>query len=149
VPSWSPDLVAMLVSTGLGTIIGLERQLTHKPAGLRTHALVCIGSTLFVLLTNRAIADTVAAGVRPSADPTRIIHGVITGIGFLGGGSILREQGNVMGLTTAASIWIVAAIGVSVGVHDYALAVIGTVLALLVLQGFRLIEDALEPRAKH
>ena len=130
------DLIAMLVSTLLGTVVGLERQLGRKPAGLRTHTLVCLGSTMFVLLTVHAMREFGG----PSLDPTRIIHGVVTGVGFLGAGSILRQEGYVHGLTTAASIWMVAAIGTSVGVHAYQLAVVGTVLALIVLEGFRWLE---------
>ncbi len=132
------DIIAMLVSTALGTIVGFERQMGRKPAGLRTHVLVCLGSTLFVLLTAHA---SIFGGT--SLDPTRIIHGVVTGVGFLGAGSILRQEGYVHGLTTAASIWMVAAIGTAAGVHAYALATVGTVLALVVLEGFRWLEKIL------
>ena len=135
------DLVPMLISTVLGTLVGFERQMGRKPAGLRTHTLVCMGSTLFVLLTLHAVREFGG----PSLDPTRIIHGVVTGVGFLGAGSILRQEGYVHGLTTAASIWMVAAIGTAVGVHSYALAIIGTVLALIVLEGYRWIERFLAP----
>ena len=135
------DFLAMLVSTLLGTLVGWERQMGRKPAGLRTHTLVCLGSTMFVLVTRHAVADIGG----PNLDPTRIIHGVITGVGFLGAGSILRQEGYVHGLTTAASVWMVAAIGVAVGVHAYALAFIGTVLALIVLEGFRWVERFLSP----
>ena len=117
----------------------------RKPAGLRTHTLVCMGSTLFVLL-DRARRDGVRR--RRNLDPTRIIHGVITGVGFLGAGSIMRQEGYVHGLTTAASVWMVAAIGVAVGVHAYTLAVIGTVLALIVLEGYRWIERFLGPESE-
>jgi putative Mg2+ transporter-C (MgtC) family protein len=134
------DLVAMLVSTLLGTLVGWERQLGRKPAGMRTHALVCIGSTMFVLVTHHAVRDMAGTNVHLQLDPTRMIHGVITGVGFLGAGSILRTEGYVHGLTTAASVWMVAAIGVSVGVHAYPLAAIGTVVALIVLEGFRWVE---------
>ncbi len=130
------DMIAMLISTVLGTLVGFERQMGRKPAGLRTHTLVCMGSTLFVLLT--AHATPVFGGA--SLDPTRIIHGVVTGVGFLGAGSILRQEGYVHGLTTAASIWMVAAIGTACGVHAYPLAAVGTVLALIVLEGFRWLE---------
>ena len=130
------DVVALLVSTLLGTLVGWERQMGRKPAGLRTHVLVCLGSTLFVLVTRHAVMDIGG----PNLDPTRIIHGVITGVGFLGAGSILRTEGYVHGLTTAASVWMVAAIGVTVGVHAYALAIAGTLLALVVLEGFRWVE---------
>ena len=99
----------------------MERQIGRKPAGLRTHVLVCLGSTMFVLVTKHAVHDIGG----PNLDPTRIIHGVITGVGFLGAGSIMRTEGYVHGLTTAASVWMVAAIGVAVGVHAYTLAIIG------------------------
>jgi len=135
------DAVAMLVSTLLGTLVGIERQLVHRAAGLRTHVLVCMGSTMFTLLTAHAVRDFGGGTV----DPTRIIHGVITGVGFLGAGTIMRQAGSVHGLTTAASIWMVAAIGTTVGVHAYALAAVGTVLALLVLQAFLWLERRLTP----
>jgi putative Mg2+ transporter-C (MgtC) family protein len=130
------DVITMLVSLGLGTAVGWERQAGRKPAGLRTHTLVCMGSTLFVLLTVHAARDYGGGSV----DPTRIIHGVVTGVGFLGAGSIMRQEGFVQGLTTAASIWMVAAIGVAVGVHAWSLAVTSTVLALIVLEGYRWVE---------
>jgi putative Mg2+ transporter-C (MgtC) family protein len=135
------DVVAMLVSTTLGTLVGWERQVGRKAAGLRTHTLVCMGSTLFVLLTAHAAREFTGGSI----DPTRIIHGVVTGVGFLGAGSIIRQEGFVHGLTTAASIWMVAAIGVAVGVHAWALAIAGTVLALLVLEGYRWVERWLSP----
>jgi putative Mg2+ transporter-C (MgtC) family protein len=143
------DFIAMLVSTALGTVVGWERQIGRKPAGLRTHVLVCLGSTLFVLLTRHAADQAAELSGHLSIDPTRIIHGVITGVGFLGAGSIIRQEGNVHGLTTAASVWIVAAIGVAVGVHAYPLALTGTVLALVVLEGFRLLERFLSPDSEH
>jgi putative Mg2+ transporter-C (MgtC) family protein len=141
------DLIPMLVSTLLGTVVGWERQMGRKPAGLRTHVLVCLGSTLFVLLGSHALTEAVPDSVHVNLDPTRIIHGVITGVGFLGAGSIMRTEGYVHGLTTAASVWMVAAIGVAVGVHAYSLAVIGTVLALIVLEGFRWVERFLSPES--
>lgn len=130
------DVITMLVSLVLGTAVGWERQAGRKAAGLRTHTLVCVGSTLFVLLTVHAASDYGGGNV----DPTRIIHGVVTGVGFLGAGSIMRQEGWVQGLTTAASIWMVAAIGVAVGVHAWTLAITGTVLALVVLEGYRWVE---------
>jgi len=135
------DLISMVISLVLGTAVGWERQVGHKPAGLRTHTLVCLGSTMFVLLTNHVAREYGTAGL----DPTRIIHGVITGVGFLGAGSIFRHEGWVQGLTTAASIWIVSAIGVTVGVHAWGLAITGTVMALIVLEGYRWVEKRLAP----
>jgi len=136
------DVIPMLVSLGLGTLVGWERQVGRKPAGLRTHVLVCLGSTMFVLTTGHAVS---ALGTG-NLDPTRIIHGVITGVGFLGAGSIMRREGWVQGLTTAASVWMVAAIGVAVGVQAYPLAVTGTVLALVVLEFYRWVERRVSPR---
>ncbi len=140
-PTQLRDLLAMLLSTALGTLVGLERQVGRKPAGLRTHVLVCLGSTMFVLLAPHAVRSFGGG----SLDPTRIVHGVITGVGFLGAGSILRQEGYVHGLTTAASIWIVAAIGSAVGCHAYLLAIVGTVLALVVLEWYRWGERWLSP----
>lgn len=135
------DLIPMVLSLVLGTLVGWERQMGRKPAGLRTHTLVCLGSTMFCLTTSYAYA--LYGG--HSMDATRIVHGVITGVGFLGAGSILRQEGYVHGLTTAASVWMVAAIGVAVGVRAYPLAIIGTLLALVVLEGYRWVERFLSP----
>src|SRR5512132_3118566 len=135
------DVVAMLVSLVLGTLVGWERQVGRKPAGLRTHTLVCIGSTLFVLLARHAAA----LAPNNNYDPTRIIHGVVTGVGFLGAGAIIRREGMTHGLTTAASIWMASAIGVAVGVKAYMLAVTGTVLALIILEVFRWVERFMAP----
>jgi putative Mg2+ transporter-C (MgtC) family protein len=135
------DLFPMALSMVLGTIVGWERQMGRKPAGLRTHVLVCLGSTMFVLMAPHAMRSF---GMT-QFDPTRIVHGVITGVGFLGAGSIMRQEGYVAGLTTAASIWIVAAIGCAVGVHAYLLAIVGTLLALIVLEWYRWVERWLSP----
>lgn len=133
------DILPLVMSMLLGTLLGWERQTDKKPAGLRTHTLVCLGSTLFILTTRHAI-DLWGGNM----DPTRIIHGVVTGVGFLGAGSILRQDsGSISGLTTAASIWIVAAIGAAAGVEAYGLALTGTALALIVLRGYRLIDARL------
>jgi len=135
------DLIPMSLSLLLGTLVGWERQMGRKPAGLRTHVLVCVGSTMFCLTTSYAYESFGGH----SMDATRIVHGVVTGVGFLGAGSIMRQEGFVLGLTTAASVWIVAAIGSAVGCHAYALAIIGTVFALVVLEGYRWVERFLSP----
>jgi putative Mg2+ transporter-C (MgtC) family protein len=126
------DIVPLVVSTVLGTVLGWERQTGRHPAGLRTHTLVCLGSTLFILTARHA-----AATMAGNPDQTRIIHGIVTGVGFLGAGSILRHEGLVHGLTTAASIWMVAAIGAAAGVEAYLLAAVGTVLAIIVLRLYK------------
>ncbi|MEP7027224.1 MAG: MgtC/SapB family protein [Candidatus Eisenbacteria bacterium] len=135
-------ILKLLLSTLLGAVIGWERFVDHKPAGLRTHTLVCLGSTVFVVVGERAL--TGAAG--NASDLTRVMQGVITGIGFLGAGSIIQSGGSVRGLTTAATVWLVAAIGLAVGVGDAAVAAAVTGIALVVLRGFRWIEGAWRER---
>ena len=117
-------LVGSLV---IGTLIGLQRELTHKPAGLRTHLLVALGSTLLVVAA-------VNAGMK-SADVSRVIQGLVTGIGFLGGGTILKltREHEIRGLTTAAGIWLTAAASIAVGLGMFVDAFIGVLFALFVL----------------
>jgi len=130
--------VALLV----GTAIGLQRELTHKPAGLRTHMLVALGSALFTLGAQES-------GMA-SADLSRIVQGVATGIGFLGGGAILKltSEKEIHGLTTAAGIWMTAAAGAEVGLGQIAVALIGVCFGLLVLAGFQRLERQLGHRAR-
>lgn len=111
----------------IGIIIGLQRELTHKPAGLRTHLLVALGTALMVVAA-------VNAGMA-SADVSRVIQGIVTGIGFLGGGTILKltREHEIKGLTTAAGIWLTAAASVAAGLGQFAVAFIGLVLAWIVL----------------
>jgi putative Mg2+ transporter-C (MgtC) family protein len=118
-----PCMLAMI----FGGAIGLQRERHERPAGLRTHTLVCLGSTVFTLVSY--LGFTSFAGV----DASRIAAGIVTGIGFIGAGVIFRQGPLVKGVTTAASIWIVAAIGVSLGVKLYYLAVIAAVLGFLIL----------------
>lgn len=119
----------VVVAAVLGGIIGFEREKENKPAGLRTHILVSMGCALFMLVSiySPLLTESFAS------DPTRIAAQIVTGIGFLGAGSIIRARGSVYGLTTAASIWTVAAIGMAVGSGFYGGAFIGTVLAWIVL----------------
>src|SRR5689334_14489085 len=126
----------MLLSTVLGAAIGWERFVDRKSAGLRTHTLVCLGATSFIVAGERYLEGHGYTGV----DPTRIVQGVITGIGFLGAGTIIQSGGSVHGLTTAATIWLAAAIGMAAGTGDAGLAVFLTALGLVVLRGFRWIE---------
>ncbi|MFH1846768.1 MAG: MgtC/SapB family protein [Candidatus Omnitrophota bacterium] len=123
-------LLRLVVSALLSGFIGLERELHGCAAGLRTHILVCIGSTLFMLTSIYVAGDFVEMG---NTDPSRIAAGVVTGIGFLGAGAIIRYGTSVRGLTTAASIWAVAAVGLAVGAGMYMAASIATFVALLVL----------------
>ncbi|MCL2871452.1 MAG: MgtC/SapB family protein [Betaproteobacteria bacterium] len=134
--------VHLLGALTAGGIIGMERSIHARPAGFRTHTLVCLASSLLMLVTlyqwkwlPGVPMDTVRT------DPTRMAQGIMTGIGFLGAGVIFKEGLSVRGLTTAASIWITAAIGILMGIGFYLPAILATVLTLGVLSGFRWIES--------
>lgn len=131
----------LLCATGAGGIIGLERSYHARPAGFRTHALVCLASSLLMLVTlyqSLWLPEEAEAAFR--TDPTRMAQGIMTGIGFLGAGVIFKEGLSVRGLTTAASIWMTAAIGILFGIGFYYPAVLATVLTLIVLSIFRWVE---------
>jgi len=134
-------MVAALVAGGM---IGLERSHRGRPAGFRTHALVCLSSSLLMLVTAyESHWFPRDAAARVVLDPTRMAQGIMTGIGFVGAGAIIKEGFTVRGLTTAASIWITAAIGILAGIGFYFAAFIGTALALGTLSAFRWIEARL------
>ncbi len=124
-----PSFIKLLLSVLLGGLIGYERESEAKPAGIRTMILVCLGSCLFTVASVNI--NTVGEG---TFDPGRIASGIVTGIGFLGAGVILRSSGHVLGLTTAASIWLVAAVGVATGLGLYAEALLTTLIGFLVLR---------------
>src|SRR5262249_30321833 len=128
--------------------IGLERELADKPAGLRTNMLICLGAALFTHLS----VDLARVGATPDGrlygDPSRIAAQIVVGIGFLGAGAILRARGVVVGLTTAATIWVVAAIGTAVGSGEYVEAVGTTALILIVLAGLRPLERRIQSKRK-
>ncbi len=121
----SSTIDRLLVAAVLGGIIGLERQLRHKPAGLRTNMFICFGAAMFTVLSKQLAAT--------DADSTRIAAQIIPGIGFIGAGSILHSRGSVTGLTTAATLFVVASVGMAVGGGLYITAVFATVLILVAL----------------
>jgi putative Mg2+ transporter-C (MgtC) family protein len=128
----------------IGGLIGFERTFHGRPAGFRTHSLVCVASALLMLVTvyqSQWMTETPLDAIR--TDPTRMAQGIMTGIGFLGAGVIFKEGLTVRGLTTAASIWITAAIGILVGIGFYFAAIVGTLATLSVLAVFRWIEQML------
>jgi putative Mg2+ transporter-C (MgtC) family protein len=128
----------------LGGAIGLERTLHGHPAGFRTHSLVCLASSLLMLVTfYQGKWPSVVAMEAVRTDPIRMAQGIMTGIGFLGAGAIFKEGLTVRGLTTAASIWITAAIGILVGIGFYYPAILATILTLGVLSLFRTVESRL------
>jgi putative Mg2+ transporter-C (MgtC) family protein len=135
----------LVAALGAGGLIGLERSHRGRPAGFRTHSLVCLASSLLMLVTvyESHWIPTAAAGATVVLDPTRMAQGIMTGIGFVGAGAIIKEGFTVRGLTTAASIWITAAIGILTGIGFYFAALIGTLLALGTLSLFRWIEARL------
>lgn len=122
----------LLAATTLGAAIGLEREYHAKEAGLRTHVLVALGSCLFMILSAYAFDDFLAKD-HVSFDPSRIASQVVTGIGFIGAGTIILQKQMVRGLTTAAGLWVTAAIGLACGVGMYAIAIVTTVLVLVSL----------------
>jgi putative Mg2+ transporter-C (MgtC) family protein len=128
----------------VGALIGLERSFHARPAGFRTHALVCVASALLMLVTvyqNEWMTQVATEAIR--TDPTRMAQGIMTGIGFLGAGVIFKEGLTVRGLTTAASIWVTAAIGILIGIGFWMPALIGAFATLAVLSVFRAIEHAM------
>jgi len=133
------ELVARLAAaTALGAALGIERELREHEAGFRTHLLVCLGSAVFTVVSAYGFTDFLVGGTAVvRADPTRIAAQIVTGIGFLGAGAIIRDGMNVRGLTTAANLWVVAAIGIACGAGYYAAALVGAALALLALWPLR------------
>jgi putative Mg2+ transporter-C (MgtC) family protein len=129
------DMISrLLLAMVFGGAIGYVREIKKKAAGLRTHTLVCLGSAIFTLVSIYMTKDLVGA------DPSRIAASVVTGIGFIGAGAIFQTGGSVRGLTTAASIWVCAAIGLAVGAGLYSLATFATILSLIVIQLLQIVE---------
>ncbi len=120
-------VVRILVSLALGAMLGFEREIRKCPAGLRTHTLVCIGATVFTL------ASIAFAG--PGVDISRIAGQVVVGIGFIGAGVIFKEKDKVVGLTTAATLWIAAGIGIMAAINQFFIAALVTVISIVVLSG--------------
>jgi putative Mg2+ transporter-C (MgtC) family protein len=135
-------ILRILVGTGLGAIIGYERDVHGRPAGLRTHALVALASATFMVVSTHFVyAQHYAPGDLVNVDASRIASCVVSGIGFLAGGAILRTGFTVQGLTTAAGLWLVSAIGLAAGAGMYAESVAGTVVGVVVLTLLRRFED--------
>ncbi len=130
----------ILLSAGLGFVIGFERELYKRPAGLRTHILVCVASCLIMLISMYGFS---------SGDPGRVAAQVVSGIGFLGAGAILRSDRDIKGITTAATIWMSAAIGLACGNGLYFGAILTTILALIVLTAFRKVETKMVYASKY
>jgi putative Mg2+ transporter-C (MgtC) family protein len=122
----------LLLAAALGGLIGLEREASGKPAGFRTNLLICLGAALITEVSVEIARDVRLPGGF-QADPGRVAAQIVSGVGFLGAGTILRSRGSVTGLTTAATLWVVAAIGIATGAAAYLLAIVGTILVLIAL----------------
>ena len=125
--------VRLLAASGLALLLGLERELRGKAAGLRSHMLVSLGASAFVIIGLHILFATADGDPSARIDPTRIVEGVIGGIGFLGAGSIIQSRGNIQGITTGASIWMAGAVGAACGIGNIPLAGMVTALALIIM----------------
>lgn len=134
-------VIRVLSSVLLGFAIGLEREMTNKYAGLRTNILVCLGACLFTIISIYGFPEVSVTGDEfGTRDTARVAAQVVTGIGFIGGGTVLRHGATVFGLTTAATLWVSASIGMACGAGMYGLAIVATILSILVLVSVRLFE---------
>lgn len=146
------EILRLFIALALGSIVGIEREYIQQSAGLRTHILVCLGATIFTMISISDITAGIDMGnhmmngsstdplandpymtYRLVRDPARIASQIVVGIGFIGGGAVLRHGANVRGLTTAASLWVMASIGMLVGVGNFQMAIVATVFSFLVL----------------
>lgn len=130
------DVVAIILAAVFGAVIGLEREYKQKAAGLRTNVLICIGAAVFTIISKKI-------GIEDGLSQTRIAAQIVTGVGFLGAGAIIRDRGGIMGLTTAATIWLVASIGMGCGAGYYALALATTAIMIIVLLGLGRLERSI------
>ncbi|MBM4102569.1 MAG: MgtC/SapB family protein [Planctomycetes bacterium] len=134
---WLPleYLIPVLVALLLGGLIGIEREIHQKPAGLRTNMLICMGAAIFTLIGKHI-------SISPDAE-SRVIQGVVTGVGFLGAGVLMHERGSVHGLTTAATVWLVTAIGIACGARLYGIAITAVIPAIIILMALHPFEQKL------
>ncbi len=133
-------VLRLFLAVVLGGVVGFERERHNRPAGFRTHILVCVGSALLMMVSAYGFSGQVGDGF--ISDPGRIAAGVVTGIGFIGAGTVLQQRGGIRGLTTAATIWVVSGVGLAIGVGFYLGAVITTVFVLISLLLLRRLEGS-------
>ena len=138
---WPDDILSIVLATLLGAIIGLERELSGKAAGLRTNVLICLGAAVFTIISREMVVQTEGSVARIAAQ-------IVTGVGFLGAGAIIQDRGGIHGLTTAATIWLVASIGMACGAHFYLLGVLTTFIAISVLIIPAKVENMLKRQGK-
>jgi putative Mg2+ transporter-C (MgtC) family protein len=134
----------LLIAVVLGGVVGFDRERHDKPAGLRTHMLISLAAAMFTLLALELYQHMVEANAHSGADPIRIIEAVTSGVAFLAAGAIIQGRGAVQGITTGANMWLAGSVGVACGAGYYLLALIGTVLAVLILTLLRAVEVRIE-----
>ena len=138
----SSEVISLALALVFGAGIGLERELSGKAAGLRTNVLICIGAALFTIISSKM-------GDQTGDSSTRIAAQIVTGVGFLGAGAIIQDRGGVHGLTTAATIWLVAGIGMACGNGLFLMATLVTATSILVLMGLHRLANAMEKKQKN
>jgi putative Mg2+ transporter-C (MgtC) family protein len=147
--TWWEVLGRLALAAALGGAIGFERELRDHEAGFRTHLLVCVGSAAFTLVSAYGFRDfNYGRNTGFTLDPTRIAAQIVTGIGFLGAGAIIRQGISIRGLTTAATLWVVAALGLAAGAGDYSVAILGTALVLFSLYPLRVVTRRMITRVR-
>jgi len=134
------DVLSIFLAIVLGGAVGIEREISGKSAGLRTNVLICLGAAVFTIISAKMALQYDASVVRIAAQ-------IVTGVGFIGAGAIIQDRGGVHGLTTAATIWLVASIGMACGANFYRLAVLTTIVAVIVLIGLAKLEKPLQSLA--
>ncbi len=134
---WTDDFTSIILAVVLGGIIGLEREIRGKVAGLRTNILICLGAAVFTVISRQMALKFDDSTVRIAAQ-------IVTGVGFLGAGAIIQDRGGIHGLTSAATIWLVASVGMACGAQLYQLALIATLIAIVVLIGLARLEKPLQ-----
>lgn len=140
-------ITRILLSLVLGFVIGLEREITNKSAGLRTNILVCVGSCLFTVLSIYGFSTTLS--IYPMGDPARVAAQILTGIGFIGAGTVLRHGTSIYGLTTAATLWITASVGMACGCGKYSMAILCVILTIATLTLIRIFERNCIPKIQY
>ena len=139
--AWPEDYISIILAVLLGAMIGLEREISGKAAGLRTNLLICLGASVFTIISRE-----MATGSEGTV--TRIAAQIVTGVGFLGAGAIIQDRRGVHGLTTAATIWLVASIGMACGGQFYKLAIVSSLIAILTLIGLGKLSKPLDKHLK-
>lgn len=145
--TFSIVIIKLVLAVILGALLGMERTLARKTAGMRTYALVSMGAALFVILAEMVGAHYLELGVR-AFDPLRIASQVVVGIGFLGAGLIIFHEHRLVGLTTAAGLWVSAGLGMAIGYGLYAVGITVTILTMLIFTGLWYVEQYVEQRAE-